>query len=476
MSEKKTDPSLQAQEEQKNKAQNCEVCQSKKASSYCNQCGVRFCSSCDRKNHNGFLDKHVRSPFIFKEENQPRPEVPKCAVHTDRFEDQWCKYCKIFVCDYCLQNPEHKNHFTEVSEQNEVSERHGRQLQEQVSLLKQKITDGALFLRSKIAFRFDKELQGLVNGRLKDEFEKLHMLLRQTQEALARDSLNWKDDMMPGIEQQIAELDRYFDISSKLITEGELALFQRPDYFQEGAKGKVLLNKLRDRNEFDVMGRVNALEKSVNFSDFSVYGGPSVNNSIRRIFIAPRSKTFEEDVSSRADRDDYLPVGEETFDKLDFTAIFELSRRKFLDRWQSQYDLSLEIDGEQEFRKLLKQLTEDDLLENHGAPHDYLHKLLGKRDVKFPKAFEKDVLEAILTVFENMVRKQEKVFNDLRARSHNERDETKLLSRDSLAGTWAAYMERQIDVGVRSMVVTKEQDAARRQWLSNMTSSSFGTH
>lgn len=468
-------PSQPLLDDFKTKAQYCEACQAKRASSYCTQCAARFCSSCDRKNHVGALEeRHARTPFVFKEESQSRPFVTECSTHPGKFEDQWCKFCRIFVCEQCLQNYQHRNHLADVAEQNEIAERHKRLLQEQVLLLKHKIADGALFLRNRIAFRFDKELQALLSGRLKDEFEKLHMLLRQTQEALARDSLTWKERMMPEIEKQIGELEKYFEKSAKLVTDGELALFQSPAYFMEGAKGQALLSKLRDRNEFDVLGRIAALEKAVTFSDFNVYGGASVDRAIRRIFIAPREVSLPDDISSQADREEYVPMSEEMFDKLDFTGVYRLSHSKCTVRWESKYSPSVEIEDDTELRRLVKNLVEDDLLENHQAPHDYIRRLTmplhtDQRLVfKWAKAFEKDLVDAMLSVFENLVSRQEQVYYDLKSRARRDDNRSRMLHRDDVASAWAGYMEKQIEVGVRAMLAQKEKDAARRDWLLKM--------
>lgn len=106
-------------EEQKQLATQCQLCEGepKEATVMCEQCEVFYCEKCRDNCHpmRGPLAKHsVVSTNQGKQnlrlKTRSRDFVPKCSDHIENPLSSFCMFCKIPICNTCIQEGRHANH------------------------------------------------------------------------------------------------------------------------------------------------------------------------------------------------------------------------------------------------------------------------------------------------------------------------------------------------------------------------------
>lgn len=334
-----------------------------------------------------------------------------------------------------------------------MAKRHELQLRELLYLLKHKTGSGQDFLKHKLTKALDTQLRGLVNGRLKDDFDELHRFLDARELSIAQDIFQWRKVFFPQVMASLKGIEEEDRKDRELIERAELALQQGT---LESTKTQALLAGMHAANRRDSVAKTRLLQNTVNLDHHRVFGLASVKRAVDRLYIA------KGDAAGAAEAQSFsMPVAATAADikasRLHWVSVYGAAYRRLLDAWVRKFSDRAEIGTDIELDGLLREQV-DGLATDHTLLEELSTKLFQKYDSRVSEAHKRklkaEVSDAIAAVFQRSQAALADVVQQLSARMDYEGHGT--VQRAAAAGVWATYWEKALQGAVELMVLDRQ--------------------
>lgn len=339
-----------------------------------------------------------------------------------------------------------------------VAKRHELQLKELLFLLKHKVSSGQDFLKHKLTKSLDTQLRGLVNGRLKQDFDALHKYLHDRELAIATDIFAWRKLFFPQILASIKVIEEEQKKDLELIRKAEYALEQGPAHLLESTAVQQLASAMHAATKRDSLSRTRLLEAQVSLAEHRVFGLAGVKRATDRVFIA-RSPDGDAEAAKTAFQAPTTKVTAASLDvkRLHWVAVYGIMYRQLMARWSKKFGETHAVSVEVELDGMLREMVEA-----LGTDFNLVQEIVAKVFLKYDSRvtgdaktkLQEEVADCFGAAF-HMSQAQASAFVEgLKARvDYTGEGQT---SRETVAAAWAMHWEKALEGAVNVAVLERK--------------------